>query len=145
MLVNTITAKKYRGAYIYIVNYWQDFVIVIFYRGRFYSFRSVTDKRGKFDRFGNFIRGEYTNEEYIIVLENIFKDAHKFIDAIKIERSVLFRIKRSLKLFIQKSNVKRQRKTGGVPQGAGQIGKRQESSAQGLQIPQRGGVNGKRN
>lgn len=108
MLANAIQTKKYKGAYIHILNYWQDFVVVIFYRRKFYQFRSATDKKG-----------EYTNEEYIIVLDSIFQDAHKFIEAIREKRS----LKNKIKLFINRIyETRKRRKTGGVPQGTGQEG-----------------------
>ena len=116
MLFNSIETRKYRGAYIQILNYWQDFVIVVFYRGKFYQFKSATDKKS-----------EYTNEEYILVLKNIIKDAEKFIDAIKNQRSIKGRIK----LFIN-NYAKKRRKASRVPQDAGQIGERQKSPTQGV-------------
>ena len=91
MVLNSVKMSKYRGAYIHIVNFYQEFIVVVFYKGEFYQFKSATDKGG-----------EYTNEEYILVLDAIRKDAERFIDAIKKERSVIFRLKRWLKNYQKK-------------------------------------------
>lgn len=113
MLSNSIETKKYRGAHIHIINYYQEFIIVVFYRGKFYQFKSATDKRG-----------EYTNEEYLVVLDAIREDAKKFIDAIKIQRSFKYKIK----LFIKNFHVRKKRKTIGIPEGAGKNWQRPDGS-----------------
>ena len=95
-MLNVIKTKKYRGAYIEILNYYQDFVAVIFYRGRFYHFRSDALKKG-----------EYTNEEYLTILDTILKDAKRFADEIIKERSLLGQIKRWIK---NKRNIANRRK-----------------------------------
>ncbi len=118
MLINSIVTKKYKGAYIHIINYFQQFVVVVFYKGRFYQFLSVTDKAR-----------EYTNEEYILVLNGIYEDAKKFIESIKVQRSLKFRIKGYLIKY-----VKRQRKTSRIPQDPGQVRGRQKSPTQELKV-----------
>ena len=102
MLVNSLSMRPYRGAHIHIINYFQRFVVVVFYRGHFYQFLSETTKQG-----------EYTNEEYLLVLDAIRKDAEKYVDAIKKKRSFRYR----LKSFFSHASKKRPRRISGyVPQ-----------------------------
>ena len=95
-MLNSIKIKSYRGAHILILNSWQEFIVIVFYKNQFYHFLSGAEKKG-----------EYTNDEYFTVIDTITKDSHKYIDAIILKRSLKFKIKQLWqqinKLFIAKA------------------------------------------
>ena len=93
-MINGLHFKEYRGAHIHLINYWQDFVVVVFYRGRFYDYKVEAEKKG-----------EYTNEEYIRVISAVYEDAKKFVDAIRVKRS----LKNKIKEFINEYQKKKRR------------------------------------
>ena len=82
-MFSVIKVKKYRSTFILIINFWQDFVSIIFYRGQFYHCRLKAEKMG-----------EYSNEEYLTALDTILKDSHTLVDTIIRERSLIGTIKR---------------------------------------------------
>lgn len=98
-MINVIKIKKYRGAHILILNAWQSFVAIVFYRGKFYHCRTDAVKQG-----------EYTNNEYLVALDTITKDAKYLVEALKRKRSVLFQLKSLWKKNIKRS-IERRRGT----------------------------------
>ena len=74
--------RKYRGAHILIINEFQTFISITFYKGKFYHIKHDAIKRG-----------EYTNKEYLEVCDSIQKEAKKMVDLIRVEKSLLFKIK----------------------------------------------------
>ena len=80
--MTSIKVKKYRKANILILNEFQSFISVVFYRGNFYQIKTDAIKHG-----------EYTNGEYTEAIENAYTEAKKLADAIITSRSIKFRIK----------------------------------------------------
>jgi len=68
---------KYRGASILILNEWQCFIYVIFYKGEFFANQIVITKSG-----------EYTNKEYLQAMDGALTAAKSTIDTFK-ERSLI--------------------------------------------------------
>lgn len=91
-MINVIAVKKYRGASILIINCWQSFIAIVFYRGQFYHCRIDAVQRG-----------EYNNQEYLTALDTISKDAKYLVAAVKKKRSFFEKIK---KIFNLKKKVK---------------------------------------
>lgn len=86
--------KVYRGAKILVLNDdWQTFIYVIFYKGQFYANNIAVTKRG-----------EYTNKEYMEALEAVLNVAHKVIDKLKQERSLIYKFKQLCQLKTAKPN-----------------------------------------
>lgn len=75
--------RRYKGAYILILNVWDTFLTIIFLRGKFYHIKHDAEIKGR----------EYTNKEYLDILDVIKKDAYKIIDIIKVESSIRFKVK----------------------------------------------------
>ena len=77
-----VKTKKYKGAHILILNDWQNFRYIIFYKGLFFSTDLEVTKRG-----------EYTNEEYILAVDATYQAACATIDQIILQRSWTQKIK----------------------------------------------------
>ena len=93
--MNAIKIKKYRGANILIINEWQDFIAIIFYRGGFYHCRLGVEKNEVIFRNHKRIGpADYTNGEYLVAVDTIVKDAKILVDNIIKERSLWNQIKK---------------------------------------------------
>lgn len=95
-MIQVAQIRKYRGANILILNNWQSFVYVIFYRKQFYANEITIAKPG-----------EYTNLEYVRALDGVLIAAKRSVDMIR-ERS-------SWKSKLKNVRLKFQRKESGVP------------------------------
>ena len=77
-----VKIKKYRGANILILNNYQDFLCVIFYKGKFYANTFEISKAG-----------EYTEKEYIQALDAVQIAARTTVNIIKERSSVINKLK----------------------------------------------------
>ncbi len=80
--------KKYNGAHILILNEWQRFIYIIFYKGQFYANTFDIEKTG-----------DYTGTEYIRAMDAVLLAAKKSCDII-IQRSLLNKLKSYVKTII---------------------------------------------
>lgn len=83
--------KKYRGAHILILNEWQTFIAIIFYKGKFYHAYAEAIKKG-----------EYGGKEYTECVDFAYREAKRVVDAIKIskrQRSILGKILIKLNVY----------------------------------------------
>ena len=72
-----VKIKKYKAANILILNEWQRFIYIIFYKGQFYANTFDIEKTG-----------DYTGTEYLRAMDAVLLAAKKSCDII-IERSSL--------------------------------------------------------
>lgn len=79
-----VRCRKYRGAHILIINEFQSFLAIIFYKGRFYQTKLDAIKQGK---------KEYTASEYATACDTMFKEACLLVDAIKVKLNIITKIK----------------------------------------------------
>lgn len=103
-MINAVKIRKYKEAHILILNMWQSFLTIIFYRGKFYHFYMDAFKQGEYDI------GEYT-----VVLDACLKDAKTLIDKIKKERSLLNIIKKFVCQMLKKDTKRNFEKRQAMP------------------------------
>ncbi len=95
--MTVLKIKKYRGANILIMNNWQSFIYVIFYRNRFYTNTIDITKYG-----------EYSNAEYLRAIDGVLLAAKETVDIIK-QRSFVFNIFNQFKNLYAKIIIRFQR------------------------------------
>ena len=83
--LTAIRIKKYRGANILIINKWQNFIAIIFYKGQFFQTELEATPEVK--------RKDYTAREYAIACDAMLNEAKKVVNAIRAKRSLKNRLR----------------------------------------------------
>ena len=84
-MLTAIRVRKYRGAHILIINKWQNFIAIIFYKGQVHQTELDAEIKGQHD---------YTAKQYAIACDAMLCEAKKVVDAIREQRSLRFKFKK---------------------------------------------------
>jgi len=102
-----VKISNYKGAHILILNEWQVFIYIIYYKRKFFANEISISKRG-----------EYTNKEYVQALDGALVAAKSTIDIIR-ERSAFRKFFTLLKNGASNISQRGQADRREVPEGAG--------------------------